>query len=77
MSPFAGSRRGASRPTPSLLADRERSRGADLRLGHDGADRRSDAVFSVGCTRSPILRSARLAARIWERRTDRPALLAD
>jgi hypothetical protein len=57
---FASSRRGASRPTPSLLADRERSRGAVLYWPRAGDGCRSGALFGarvgaldrrLGCSR--------------------------
>jgi hypothetical protein len=44
-----GSRRGPSRPTPSMLAARKHARGAVRRCGQDGEDRRSGASF---CSRS-------------------------
>src|SRR5450631_1602876 len=36
-----GTGHGPCQPTPSLLAHRERIRGADMRCGHDGDGRRS------------------------------------
>ena len=49
---MAGSRRGQSRPTPSMLAIREHTRGAVLRCGQDVDGGRSGALF---CARAGVV----------------------
>src|SRR5664280_2047876 len=73
----AGSRRGPSRPTPSMLARRERTGRAVLGFGHDGDGRRSGASFGARAGTAGGTHNTGYRARLrmlFDRRWRHPAL---